>query len=254
MVQPIEPNYLNELGVMQRMYHLHEEGLADRGITIELEQDRNARWRAFIERQRSVVARPLDPEVWDYGSNDAISIHAMVGAEEAGVICLRMLYRVKSLLCYAKSGAMWFPPREAINRHIEFLNPDFHDLSGDLSSQGGLYVKQKFRNLGIGWHLPRMIRWLGFMPPFEADAAFSNMMSEFSVGKKPEDYNGYARVAPVAENLEVLGQGHRPQTVRLLAVTRQEALSSVEGEIQGIHSRSQSVTMQLSQTRLSAAR
>ena len=72
VAQPSKTKYLNELDVMQQMYWLHHKSLAERGITVGLEQDRNLRWRDFVRRQGNVIARPLDPEVHWFSPDDAI--------------------------------------------------------------------------------------------------------------------------------------------------------------------------------------
>ncbi len=226
-----------QIKTMQRMYRLHQRAMASRGVLVDPVQDGNRRWRKWLALRRHPIAPALDPRKHPgITPGNAISLHAQIDSTiEVGTIALRII-TTPSVLGMVQTGALWWSVAEAVEREVRYWNADFEDLSGTVAYQGGIYVAPEYRGQGVGWHLLRMVRWLGFLY-FDAVHSIGAFLPEISQGMDPYGYDGYAHLSEVATDLDL---GHGPQTVMLAAVSKPAALAAVEHETAEIFRRLQS--------------
>ncbi len=216
--------------LMLNMLNRHRDVLAAKGVLVTPSADLTA-WREFITSTGRTAANSLDPALRnDIRADNALWLRAERDGEIIGAIACRA-FETESIYKLCQTGRLWHPISKAIKEQPDFVLQDFPDLAGRMIYQGGLRVTAEGE--GIGWHLIRMIRWIGYTF-FEADIAVGCYLDSDIKGWDPIGFSGYQHVAPVLHDAEI---GDKRQDVWLAAVTRNHSLRQIETEAADVTSR-----------------
>ena len=218
--------------IAYEMLHRHGLALADAGVSIEPVQDSLKSWREFVDRHGTGVTPSLDPMLrYDVRRDNSLHLKAMIGDHLAGVIALRA-FETESLHNLCRSGRLWWPVDQAMQRDNVVDLSQIPDWSGRMIYQGGLRVIENGR--GISWHLIRMIRWVGYSY-FEAQYSVGCMIGKFVRGAQPIVYNGYEFCHPVMT--ADIGEGF--DDVYVVGVSREASETQADLETAAIRDTSQ---------------
>ena len=210
--------------VMLDLLDRHNRALHRNGVSVMPVQDGLTGWREWITSHGRTAANSLDPALrLDIRPDNSLWLRAEREGETVGVIACRA-FETDSIYALCRTGRLWHPIHNAMARKDRFVLQDFPDLSGRMIYQGGLRVIAEGE--GIGWHLIRMIRWVGYSY-FEADASVGCYLANEGHGWDPIHFSGYQAVAPVLEDAEI---GDVRQDVLLAGVTRNHSLRQADAE------------------------